>query len=90
MKNEEEKVKTMNQRKINELQQELVTAMKRLEQIIVQDDESANEIKRMKLEISNQTKYLKQLEERSIHLNNEYIQLLEKQSQIPSERLSSR
>ena len=52
--------------------------MKKLEQIIVNDDDQTNEIKRVKLEIQNQQKYLEQLEGRSIHLNNEYIQLLEK------------
>lgn len=40
----------MNQRKINELQGELVTAMKKLESVIVADDEKASEIKRLKTE----------------------------------------
>lgn len=47
--------------------------MKKLEQIVYTDEEQTNEIKKLKSEFASQTKYLKELEERSITLNNEYI-----------------
>ena len=47
--------------------------MKKLEQIVYTDEEQTNEIKKLKSEFVSQTKYLKELEERSITLNNEYI-----------------
>ena len=85
---EEEKVKQKNQKKVQELQQEVVHSIKKVESLTSKVDELDQEIMTTKKKISDHQKYMKELEDREIHLNNEYIQLLEKQNSGTQERVN--
>ena len=52
--------------------------MKRIESISLKEGELNTEITQTKKKINDNQRYIKELEDRSIHLNNEYITLLEK------------
>lgn len=77
-KKEEEGVKKKSQKKINEIQQELVQTMKKIENINIKEGEINQEMTQTKRKINDSAKYIKELEERDINLNNEYISLLER------------
>ena len=87
-KREEEIIKKKSQKKINEIQQELVQTMKKIENINIKEGELNSEITQAKRKINDSSKYIKDLEERDIHLNNEYISLLEKSNSGTSERVN--
>lgn len=66
-------VNQRNLKKTNELQQELVTVIKKLETFSGKDNEIETEISNTKKKVVEQQKYMKDLDERSVKLNSEYI-----------------
>eukprot|EP00347_Sterkiella_histriomuscorum_P017905 403347531 len=85
---QEEVIKQKNRKKVQELQQELVLTIKKLESVNGKQIEIESEFENTKRKISDQQRYMKELEDRGIHLNNEYIQLLERQNSGSQERVN--
>jgi hypothetical protein len=61
-KREEEAIRKRSQKKMNELQQEVVQTMKRLEGINLKEGELNTEITQCKRKINDSQKYIKDLE----------------------------
>jgi hypothetical protein len=74
----QDSVKQVAQKRVNELQQELIQTIKKQEHINHMLEDKDQEINVTAKKSNEQIKYLKELEEREVHMNNEYIQLLEK------------
>ncbi len=65
-------------KKVNEMQNELVSHIKKIDQLTTRQDELETETQITKKKIQEQQKYQKELGEREVTLNGELIQLLEK------------
>lgn len=81
-------VNQRNLKKTNELQQELVSVIKKLETYSGKESDLESEISSTKKKVVEQQKYMKDLDERSVKLKSEYIQLLEKQNSGKQERVN--
>ena len=67
-------------KKITEMQQELVQTVKKVDQLTQRQEDIDSETTLAKKRIAEQQKYQKEIEERDVRLNGEYIQLLEKKN----------
>jgi hypothetical protein len=65
-----------------------VGTIKKLEGYNLRNDELDNEMQSTKKKMQDQQRYIKELDERSVKLNNEYIQLLEKQNSGNQDRVN--
>lgn len=74
----EEKVKQKQIKKFTEVQQELVQTIKKIETIGHKVEDIDLEMTAARKKMQESQKYVIELEERDVHLNNEYISLLEK------------
>lgn len=83
---QEERVRQRNLKKVNELQQDLVQTIKKIEQVTHKGEEFEADLVTNKKKFQEQQRYMKDLEERDVKLNNEYIQLLDKQNSGTQER----
>lgn len=72
-----DKVKQKSLKKVNEIQSELVGVIKKYDLTIARDSELESEMQSTKKKLQDSQRYIKELEERSVQLNNEYIHLLE-------------
>jgi len=75
-----ELVRQRNLKKITDMQQDLVQTIHRVEQLTHRQEEIDSETAQTKKKLADSQKYQKDLEERDVKLNGEYISLLEKQS----------
>lgn len=70
------------------MQAELVSTIKKVEELSHKHEELETEALFAKKRLSEQQKYQKELEEREVKLNSDYIQLLEKQNSGTQERVN--
>ena len=75
-------------KKMNDIQQDLVKSIKRIEGLTTKQEELEQESSITKKKIADQQRYQKELEEREVKLNGELISLLEKQNNGTHERVN--
>ena len=73
LKGEVERLKTVSSKAKTEAQSELVQTAKRGDTLVEKNEELDMDIKSTKKRINDNNKYKKELEEREIELNNNYI-----------------
>jgi hypothetical protein len=73
-------VKQKSLKKVNEIQSELVCVIKKYDLAVARENELESEMQSTRKNVSDQHRYIKELETRSVQLNSEYIQALEQQN----------